>query len=251
MIDCRQVFFSAELQQQRLTQAQRVLGEKVVRRLLCFTLYLLGAHRSSVAQLMDIPGGTVRSVVRAVLHGGLPGLEDRRGSASAFLPPKPRSMHISIQAQEQAVSVDFDTMCRLEIPAQNSLQTRIVLLTMLNSRLLSTGEVSQALGLSAVHTLNLARRLDTDDIGALIDKREGQKQQYRFTAEMKAELIQQFVLDIASGGRASGKQLAEHLQQRCALSLSERSIRDQLAKLGLSRIKGSLPALLSGSKKTP
>ena len=105
--------------------------------------------------------------------------------------------------------VDFDSMCRLEIPAQNNLQTRIVLLTMLNSRLLSTREVSQALGLSAVHTLNLARRLDTDDVAALIDKREGQKQQYRFTAEVKAELIQQYVLDIASGGRASGKQLAD------------------------------------------
>ena len=83
------------------------------------------------------------------------------------------------------------------------------------------------------------------------DKREGQKQQYRFTAEVKAELIQQFVLDIASGGRASGKQLAEHVQQRCAVALSERSIRDQLAKLGLSRNKRSLPELLSGLKRTP
>jgi transposase len=251
MIHCQDDAFSAALQQQRLMQAQKVLGETVVRHLLCFALYLLGVDRSSVADMMDLPAGTVRSIVRAVLHHGLPALEDRRRSASAFLPPQQRALKINVHSRDRKVCVDIDTMGSIEIPGKNSLQTRVVLLTMLNQGLVSTQEVSKLLGLSRAHTLSLAHRLHTEDVPALIDKREGQKQEYRFTAEVKAELIQQFVLDIVAGGRASGKLLAEHLRERCELVLSERSIRDQLGKLGLSRIKKSLPELLKGLKKTP
>ncbi len=249
MIDCQNAFFSHELQQQRLTQAKTVLGEKVVRRILCFALYLLGVDRSSIADLIDIPPGTIRSVVRAMLHDGLPALEDRRGASSTFLAPQQRTMKIEVQMEQQGLRVDFDAMGRLEIPRENTLQSRVVLLTLLGQGLVSTRDVAEALGLSAVHALNLARRLHSDDVPALIDKREGQKQEYRFTAGVKAELIQQFVLDLVAGGRVSGRLLSEHLKQRCKLSLSGRSIRDHIGKLGLSRIKKSLPELLKGLKK--
>ena len=241
--------FAPELQQQRMTQAQRILGKTVVRRILCFALYLLGFQRSSIAAALDIPPGTVRSIIRAVLRNGLPALEDRRRKASAFLPAQQKPVRISVERQEQTVRVDLDKAGILEIPVENHLQSRVVLLTMLDGNLLSTREVAEVLGLSTVHTLNLAHTLHADDVVALIDKREGQKQEYRFTVEVKAELIQQFVLDTVTGGRVSGKQLAEHLKERCQLSLSERSVRDQIAKLGLSRIKRSLPGLLKGAKK--
>ncbi|MDP7675214.1 MAG: hypothetical protein QGI31_10415 [Dehalococcoidia bacterium] len=251
MIDCQNVLFSHELQKQRLIQAQGVLGGKVVHRIICFALYLLGVDRSSIADLIDVPSGTIRSVIRAILHDGLPAFEDRRRSASTFLSPQKRTIKIKVQTERQGVSVDFDTMCRLEIPRENIFQTRVVLLTLLDQGLVGTRDVSEALGLSAVHTLNLARKLHADDVPALIDKREGQKQEYRFTAEVKAEIIQQFVLDVVAGGRVSGRLLSEHLQERCKLSLSARSIRDHIGKLGLSRIKKSLPDLLRGLKKTP
>lgn len=251
MIDCRVASFSAALQQQRVRQARKILGEKVVDRILCFALYLLGFKRSSIAELTGSPAGTVRSIVRAVLHGGLPAFEDRRRRSSTFIPPQPKKMEIGVKRQEQGVSIDFGGMGGIRIPRENSLQAKVVLLTLLDSGLVGTRDVSEALGLSAVHTLNLARALEREDILGLIDKREGQKQEYRFTEKVKAELIQQFVLDIVAEGRVSGKSLSDHLFSRCELRLSERSIRDQLVKLGLSNIKESLPNLLSGLKKTP
>jgi hypothetical protein len=251
MMDCRSASFSAALQQQRLGQARRILGAKVVDRILCFALYLLGIERSSIAELTGSPAGTVRSVVRAVLHGGVPAFEDRRRRSSTFLPPQPEGMKIALERLEQGVSIGLEGSGRIQIPRENNLQTRVVLLTLLDSGLVGTREVSEVLGLSTVQTLNLARALEREDIRGLIDKREGQKQEYRFTAEVKAELIQQFVLDIVAEGRTSGRSLSEHLLSRCELHLSERSVRDQLGKLGLSKIKESLPNLLSGLKKTP
>ncbi len=251
MIDCRNASFSAGLQRQRVSQARRILGEKVVNRILCFALYLLGAERSSVAELTGSAAGTVKSIVRAVLHGGVPAFEDRRRRTSSFLPAQPKSMEITVGRRERGVSIEFAGMGAIQIPRENSLQARVVLLTLLGGGLVGTRDVSEVLGLSTVHTLNLARALEREDIRGLIDKREGQKQEYRFTEEVKGELIQQFVLDIVAEGRTSGRSLSEHLLKRCELRLSERSVRDQLGKLGLSRIKESLPNLLSDLKKTP
>jgi len=136
------------LQQQRLTQAHEVLGEKVVGNLLCFALYLLGVDRSSLADMMDLPAGTFRSIIRAALHHGLPALEDLRRSASTFLPPQQRALGINVRSQEQKVCVDFETMGSIKIPGKKSLQIRVVLLTMLYQGLLSSREVSRLLGLS-------------------------------------------------------------------------------------------------------
>ena len=249
MINCQNMSSSDELQHQRLSQAEKILGKKVILRILCFALYLLGFQRSCIARALETPAGTVKSVIRAVLRDGLPALEDRRGSASTFLPAQKKEVHINVERREHAVGVDLKAAGSLEIPRENHLQIRVVLLTMLISNLLTTREVAEVLGFSTVHTINLAHRLHADDVVALLDRREGQKQEYRFTAEVKAELIQQFVLDTVTSGRVSGKLLAEHLNERCKLSLSERSIREQLVKSGLSRIKRSLPVLLKGAKK--
>ena len=250
MINCQTLHFSQKLQQQRMTQAESILGSRLVKHIICFVLYLFGVDRKSISDLLSTPPGTIRSIIRAILHEGLPALEDRRRGSSTFLPPPKRSLKVNIRTEGQSVIIDFGAAGQFAIPRQNTLQTRVILLTLLDNNLISTRDVSEVLGFSTVHTLNLAHKLHTDDITALIDKRQGQQQEYCFTPEVKAELIQQFVLDIISSGKSSGKLLAEHLQERCELTLSARSIRDHISKLGLTRIKKSLPYLLSALKKT-
>lgn len=249
MIDCQKASFSSSLQQQRLEQARSVLGERVVDRLLCFSLFLLGVQRSTIAELLDAPPGTVRSVIRSVLHNGLPALEDRRSSSSTFLPSRQEPVKITIEKSPEMITVNLGDSGRIEIPRKNVLQQRVVLLSLLTDGLLSTKEVSEALGFSMVHTRELSEKLSGGDVTSLIDKRSGQTQEYRFTPEVKAQLIEQFVVDLVTDGSVSGRTIAEHLQQRCDVGLSERSIRDHLGKLGLSRIKKSLPGLLKEAKK--
>ena len=249
MIDCQKAFFSPSLQQQRLEQARSVLGERVVDRLLCFSLFLLGIRRNTIAELLDAPPGTVKSVVRSVLHDGIPAFEDRRCSSSTFLPSRQEPVKITIEESPGMITVNLGNSGRIEIPRENVLQQRVILLSLLSDGLLSTREVSETLGLSMVHTRELSEKLSAGDVTSLLDKRSGQTQEYRFTPEVKAQLIEQFVVDLVTDGRVSGKKMAEHLRQRCDVELSERSIRDHLGKLGLSRIKKSLPGLLKEAKK--
>lgn len=244
------ILFSESLSQQRMTRARKILGAKVVNRIICFALYLLGVDRETIARFRKTPAGTVKSIIRAVFHGGLPAFEDRRKGRSGFFPlQKPKVPKVTVSVQEDSIIVDLGNSRQIRIPRKNPQQAKAILLTMFNSGLLKSREVAETLGITTAHVLNLARGLNTDGISALIDKRQGQQQEYRFPPEVKSEVIQQFVLDVVIEGRTSGRLLSERLEARCNLSLPERTIRHHVKELGLARIKRTLPPLLETVKK--
>jgi len=90
-----------------------------------------------------------------------------------------------------------------------------------------------------------------EDVYSIIDNRRGQSQDYRFTPEVKAELIQQIAANAICKKPTSSSVISEHLKQRCNLDLPDRSIRLHVKRMGLSEIVKSLPALVETLKKTP
>jgi hypothetical protein len=235
-----------------MQRAFQSLGQRVVQRILCFSLYLLGVNRRAIGQVLDIPAETAKSIIKAVGKKGLLALEDRRHRTSSFLPPSPqRPGPISIHTDQDHIVVDFGIADRrLKIPNTNVLQIRAILLSFLNSGLLKRRQVADVIGLTSSHTATLARRLDNQGLWALIDKRQGQKSDYRITAEVKAELVQQFAIDIIARGKTSGEAISSELQQRCQISVPARTVRYHLARMGLPKIKHSLPQLVAAVKKT-
>jgi DNA-directed RNA polymerase specialized sigma24 family protein len=54
-----------------MQRAQRLLGQSVVRRILCFALYLLGVNRRAIGKALGIPAETAKSTLNpARLVGG-------------------------------------------------------------------------------------------------------------------------------------------------------------------------------------
>ena len=252
MLDCRNFHFSPELAGQRFQRAAGVIDENVLNRLLAFALYLLGANRSDIAQSAGRPLDSIKSLIKAVEKGGLPALRDRRRRDTSPTPtPAPHGGAWELFEEQDALVLRCGAPEKqLLIPRQNIQQKKVVLLSAVNSGLLTAADVAPWLGVTPTHTRNLARKLTQEDVTGLLDKRRGQQQEYRVTPEVKAELIQQFVLDVVQRGKTSGKQMAVHLAERCELELSERTVRDHVRKLGLTQIAESLPELLSGLKKT-
>jgi len=251
LIDCQNLAFSSLLAQDRMQRAQQCLGVSVVQRFLCFALYLLGVNRSAIGQALEIPAETAKSIIKAMNTGGLCALEDRRRSMSTFLPQsRPQPASITLQQADERIVVDFGVEGRqLVIPRQNVLQIRAVLLSMLNSGLLSNHQVAEAIGLTPTHTATLARLLEHEDISSLIDKRQGQKSDYRVTPQVKAELVQQFVVDAIAHGKVSSEAISAELKERCQMSVPARTVRHHLARIGLPTIKHTLPKLLAAVKK--
>ena len=249
-MNCANLKFSPKLHAQRILQAESLLGENVVHKILGYALFLLGTPRSSISSAIDMPEGSVRSLVLAMNRRGLPALEDQRAKTSSFKTPSPRMRTPTLEEHDTYLRVNFGVgISSLDIPTSNPLQTRVLLLTLLNSNLLKCSTVAEALNLSPDRTRKLARKLQQQDVDAISDQRRGQQQDYRFPPEVKAELIQQFVIDIVTHGKVSGEQLSLHLDERCQLTLSPRSILHHVSDLGLSLLKKSLPERLSELKK--
>lgn len=249
-MNCEELSFSQKLHDQRMARAEALLGANVVRKLVAYGLFLLGVTRNVVASFLDMPPGTVRSLVLGMHTKGLPALEDQRANTASFKPPAPPLVTPRLEDLQSVLRVNFGISdFVLDIPMSNTVQKRVVLLTFLHSGLLSRLEVGKALSLSADRVGKLARSLQHDDVESILDHRRGQQRDWRFTPEIKAKLIEQFVIDIVEHGQTSGDRLAEHLNERCQLKLSPRSILHHLSALGLSQIRSSLPAHLAVLKK--
>jgi hypothetical protein len=249
-MNCENLTFSQKLSEQRTAQAKVLLGDKVIRKLIAYALFLLGATRSTIASFLDIPGGSVRSLILAVNKQGLPALEDQRSKTSSFRPQAPLHIKPKLEQRETRIRVNFGIGDLLiDIENSNILQKKVVLLTFLQNGLLERNEVAMALNLFEDRTGKLATALKNKDVEAILDQRQGHQKDYLFPPEVKAELIQQFVLDIVTHGKTSGELLAQHLNERCNLVLSSRSILHHVSAMGLTRIKKSLPEYLEELKK--
>ena len=252
LIDCQNLDFSPRLSENRTNQAQQMLGSIVVQRILCFALYLMGVNRRAIGESLGIPAETAKSIIKAVNSDGLAALEDRRRRSSTFLPKvQPEPPPITLREEEDHIVVDLGVSGRyLKLSRQNPVQLKTVLLSMFNNDLLSKRQVAEAIKLTPSHTATLARRLNEEGTRSLVDRRQGQKQEYRVTAPVKAELVQQFAVDIITSGQTSGRKISTELKERCNISVPARTVRHHLAQMGLRGIKQSLPQLLAVVKKT-
>jgi transposase len=195
---------------------------------------------------------TVKSTIKAIMRDGLSALQDRRRRHSQPSSPIcPQLPPITLIQQDQIIVVDLGSPDRqIKIDKHDALQRKIVLLTMLNSGLLSKEQVAEAIGLTQPHTAALARQLTEKGALSLADQRKGQMHDYRVSPQIKAELIQQFAVEAVTGGATSGTSISDQLKERCQITISPRTVRHHLHKLGLSKIKHSLPELIAAVKKT-
>lgn len=252
-MDCRRIEFSPEKSQARITRALRVFPAGVLNKMLAFSVYLLGAKLQSAAKLVGMPDESLKTTIRVALCDGLGALRDRRCSGiDKRVEACASELRVSARREDEFCIVDFGVPGKeLRIPISHKIEARTVLLSLLNADLLSITEVATVLELSSSHSRELAGKLSNSDvIDALVDKRQGQKQDYRVGPEIKAEIIQQFVARTVTELSTSGDELAKAISENSETSLSPRTVRWHIEKLGLDKIKKSLPELVNALKKT-
>ena len=167
--------------EKRIQKAQSLLGVSVVNRILAFALFLFGAKREDIAQYLKMPFGTFLSFLNRIDRWGLLAFKDQRKQPSQHK-EKEKKDAISIDVRDQNLRIHLDVESSiLKIPLGNRLHCRTVLLTFLDSGLLSVKQTAQALGLSYKQTKNLWRELLNNDINGLVDKRKGQLIDYEFS----------------------------------------------------------------------
>lgn len=253
-MDCRTVEFSPEKSQERINKALQMFPHKVLMCVAGFTLHLLGAKRKAVAELTGMPEESVKTMVRRVCLGGFPALRDRRQSETPPVTSAPPSKpQVLVQQDDEGWLVAFGSNeNRLRIPASHRVQARTVVLSLLNAGALSLSQSASVLGICDAHCRELARKLASQDVAdVLVDKREGQQQDFRVGPEQKAELIRQLAARAITRHDTSSEVLAEQVNEQTGVRVSARTIRWHIRQLGLSSLPKSLPQLVETLKKTP
>ncbi len=256
-MDCQNIEFSPEKSRERVAKAVKVLGRKLLDRIIGFVLYLLGAKRKVAAEAVGMPEESLKTAIGLIMRDGFSAFRDRRQSEAS----RP-SANASVEKSSIAVRREGE-WCVVELAASreplmlplarsDSVQARTVLLSMASAGWLSMQEAASILDLSYAHCRELADRLHRDGVVAtLVDKRQGQLQDYRVTPPVKAEIIQQFSARCVAGYPTSSDALANAVHEHAKIKLSARTLRWHVAKLGLAGIRETLPKLLQSLKKKP
>ena len=254
-MDCQGMVFSSSHSQKRMNNASLILPELVVKKMLFFSLYLLGARISAIASLVEMPEESGRTVIKRISRGGLPALGDRRQSAKGSehrLPhPAIGNQQVSVITKgDRCLITFFDSEQPIKILRKHRVHLRSVLLTLLQSGLISAQTASLALGVSTAHCRALSEKLfKEDEVEVLLDQRKEQSQDLLVGPQVKAELIQQFAARLIAGDAVSGRALAAAVNDSLHTAISDRAIRWHMNKLGLMAIKKSLPNLVQSLKK--
>jgi len=251
MLNCHQLSFSQAYSRKRIVLANKIIGFQLVKKIIGYSLYLLGASRKSIAELIEMPCDTFKSFTERVEISGLSAFSDRREKNPTFLPDKlEKKIHPKVSVNESFCFIDLGGGGeQIQIPLKNVLQLKVILLSLLKNKIISLADVAGILNYSESYSFQLAGKLYNDDVNVLLDHRQGQKTDYVFTAEIKSEMILQIAGNAIVGKSTSSSALATDLLNRKNVNLSERSIRLQVSRLGLKKIKEKLPALISTFKK--
>lgn len=253
MINCQSLSFSGFYSEKRIALANKIIGAAAVKKIIALSFYLLGASRKAISEIMNIPYDTFKSFTQRVEKEGIQTLFDRRSKYQPIPIVEVRTeKKIKASFQDDFLIMDFgEETTTIKVPSKNKNQIKTVLLTMVDNKLLDKKTVADLLGYAPIYIQRLSRQLRTNDVSILFDERQGQQKEYVFTPEAKAEVIQQFTANAAVRKKTSSKALAEDLKARCGFDLSSRSIRLHIEKLGLLKIKQTLPELIESLKKTP
>ena len=251
MINCQNIIFSQVLSDERIKKAYSSFGEKVVKRIITLTFYWCGVNRKQISEILNLPLNTVKSCIKNLLSNGITAFEDRRKKVSTFLPieKKKEGILISLFCDNGNFIIKINSDIEIKIQQKNKLQLKTLILTLLNNNLINLKRAAKALNLSNVHVCNLAKAIESEDVHGLLDKRKGQTKDYKVNPEIKGELIQQFALASINKQKTTGKALSQQLKNQCQLDVSERTIRYHIEKLGLKKIKKSLPKMYHEFKK--
>lgn len=251
-INCQGLSFSPELSTKRLDKAKLLFGEKVLKRIIIYCLYLLGVKRADISRLLRIPENTVRTMLRTISINGFFAFIDKRKKTLAIIEKKEptpigeNGVAITELTDKYNIAINGIDIC---VASKNKQQLRALLLTLSENGLISKTKAGKLLGISSSHVGHLIKNISENDLDCLIDKRCGQQRDYVFTPEIKSELIVQFAVNAATGEPTSSSVLARDIEKRTLNKLSERSVRFQINSLGL-KDKASLLWELVGLKKT-
>lgn len=236
-------FYSEKIAERRQQQAKQRLGESVVYRLLVFAFYLLGARREEIAEFFGFTLASVKAIVARLISHGILALDDRRRSHPGVPPPVPPPVveDSTIKVEKEGSKIVLSGYFEIPLPSnKDRLSRKIFVLNLFNADIISRAEAATLLNCSPeAISLNIKKFREGGAI-ALMDQRRGQSYDYKFTSNVRGEMVYSCSMIAIEGERISSITISEHLQKAGYQDLSQRGIRKHMTEIGIVAIKDRL-----------
>lgn len=229
---------SENLSQKRTARAVNTLGEGVVIRILAFASYLMGWSYEDIVRNFgySVPG--LKSLVQQVLSQGVERFVDQRRK-DAWQPP---SVEFPVEKDKVELEKKDDGMlvhiekASLFLREEDALARKTLAVLLVDSGVLTQKEAAKIIGTKPLAVSKNFQVFKAEGAAGLVDKREGQKQEYRFTPQVKGELIHGYSMKALENIRPSSSILAQHLSAVFGRPFSRRSISYHLGQTGLNLV---------------
>ncbi len=240
-------FQSLSKGQKRLDRATESLGEDVVRKILGYSLYILGYTSDCIFQKTNISESGLRLIVQELYQNGVERFVDKRKNQSytdckeVSTKSMPAScIKISEDKDKDIIEFSSTSPIFLQIKKSDKLGKKALSIILLDCKLIS---IKDTLGILKCRRQAIYRNhKDYKSMGVkgLVDNRVGQQKDYKYGEEMKSKIIKDFFSTIINGHIPSKTSITEHLNQAGLPSCSERSIARHLRNFGLTEYKENI-----------
>lgn len=141
------MYISLNMQKKHVREAAQIFGLYMIKKLLFFILYMLGIEAKVLSKKLDISVDTFNQLMRRIKNQGLPALVDRRRKTASFLPspintnsntntpfqPQPQSqLQLDSYSDDRYIYLRYDPSNIIRLAKNNPVQTKTVLLTLLD-----------------------------------------------------------------------------------------------------------------------
>ncbi len=232
----------------RIQHAVNCLGEDVVKRILSYSLYLMGYSYDFISGITDFSEGGLKTLTKQINNNGTERFQDqRRKEDYPYLYLKEKDKDRADVASVKYVEQD-DIYAGFEIKGNISLEIRkddimgrkFLTLLFMEADLLKQKDVAKIMNCQRLTVRQNLLKFRSTGIKGLLDNRRGQKSDYKFSDEVKGEILRKFISCVFDMETPTKTNINKYLNEKFSQSYSVRATALHLKKLGLTDNKKEL-----------
>ncbi len=225
--------------QKRFDQALDNLGFSVVSKIMSFSLYALGYPYEYISNTVGISEAGIKTIVQDLNKNGIERFIDKRKKENypnlKKTPEKSPAPQIDyIEDGEEHDEFKLDGPITLKIKKNDVIGKKILTLFFVNVDLLKKTEAAEILNCKRLAVHRNLKKFRTVGTKGLFDNRKGQKKDYKYDSNIKAEIIKQYLLKIIKNEKPTKTKIRAGLADKFSKEYSERAVALHLKNLGLT-----------------
>jgi len=232
----------------RTEKAINILGIDVVNRIYSFVLYSLGYSYENIAEIIGCSKPGVKRIINEVFNNGVHGFLDKRkkttnNQISSIVKRKGDVHDNTIECTiYDSKYLNFQMLgnFNFKIKKDDTLSKKIITLLLFESGIISQQKAANIIDCHRNTISSSVEKLRLEGAKGLFDGRLGQQKDYKFSNNVKIEIVNSFIQDIMEEKIPSKTTISNRLNDKLPEKYSTSAVALHLKKIGFTDNKNDL-----------